>query len=199
MDDLEEENLVRHRIALKETALKRTTKKFLILMNNIDTLSYDECYAQYQGLLKELATFEFGIKKAKLISETNEREMNKYHQTYAQREEAIAASKAEIAQLRTTLAAERIARQNKEQYAQLAKLIHERPPTNETEKEIEVLHGELAELTANAAKTNQKLEYRTKQFQLLLHALQDLQTDLTAETVESAPSEDTEMTDANTA
>ena len=49
-------------------------------------------------------------------------------------EESIAASKAEVAQLRTTLAAERVARQNKEQYAQLAKLIHERPPTNQTEK-----------------------------------------------------------------
>jgi hypothetical protein len=42
--NVEEENLVRHRIALKETALKRTTKKFLILMNNIDSLSYDEWY-----------------------------------------------------------------------------------------------------------------------------------------------------------
>jgi hypothetical protein len=58
-------------------------------------------------------------------------------------------------------------------------------------REIEVLHGELAELTATAAKTNQKLEFRTKQFQLLLHALQDLQTDLTAETLESTPSEGT--------
>ena len=48
-----------------------------------------------------------------------------------------------------------------------------------------MLHGELAELTATAAKTNQKLEHRTKQFQLLLHALQDLQTDLTAESLDT--------------
>ncbi len=48
-------------------------------------------------------------------------------------------------------------------------------------REIEALHTELADLSAVAAKTNQKLEYRTKQFQLLLHALQDLQTDLLLE------------------
>jgi len=119
---------------MKETALKRLTKKFVNFCNTLETSSVSESNIQYQILLKELALFEMGIDKARTICETTERELNSYNQMFVQREESIEQVKKDILVLKEELAQERRIRQNKEQYAQLAKIIAERPPTSVTEK-----------------------------------------------------------------
>jgi len=182
---------------MKETALKRLTKKFVNFCNTLETSSVSESNIQYQILLKELALFEMGIDKARTICETTERELNSYNQMFVQREESIEQVKKDILVLKEELAQERRIRQNKEQYAQLAKIIAERPPTSVTEKEIEQLQTDLASVTQDTTRTSSKLDLRTKQFQLFLHALSELQRELDDDMVLPEQKQDVEMVDTS--
>jgi len=198
MADEEDDNTIRLRLVMKETALKKVAKRFMSFCNNIENASLEECNVQYQLILKELALFEFGIEKARMICDTTEREMSTYNQLFAQREQSIEDVKQEITMLKEQLTQERIIRQNKEQYTQLAKIIAERPPTSVTEKEIEQLQGELDVLTQEATRVNLKIDLRTKQFQLFLHALSELQKDLDDEEESPPDVKDVDMSEAAT-
>eukprot|EP01132_Coremiostelium_polycephalum_P011879 gene11879-14530_t len=199
MDGDEEENILKNRLIFKDTVIKRAFKKYLYFINTLtspndtpqqqqDTnnnnninepeTSLEKTQSAYISLVKELSNFELGIQKATIISDTNRDELTYYDSIYKQREIDIENVKKEITQLRERLAYEKVQRQYKEQYLALYKLINEKPTIEQTEREISQAQKELNEISEQTSRTNSKLDLRSKQFQLLLHTLSELEKNL---------------------
>ncbi|KAN0044821.1 hypothetical protein ACTA71_006347 [Dictyostelium dimigraforme] len=180
MED-EEESIIRNRIVYKDFVIKKVFKKYLQFIN-VTTGNNEESSADLQSLctqlINEFGHLELSVQKAQAISETCSDETLYYQQLSKQREIEIENEKKEIAILKETLDYEKKQRQYKEQYLALYKAINEKPSTDQTEKEIEKAQKELNEITDQTNKTTSKLELRTKQFQLLLHTLNELEKNL---------------------
>ncbi|KAK5577081.1 hypothetical protein RB653_002019 [Dictyostelium firmibasis] len=180
MED-EEESIIRNRIVYKDFVIKKVFKKYLQFIN-ATTGNSEESSADLQSLctqlINEFGHLELSVQKAQTISETCSDETLYYQQLSKQREIEIENEKKEIAILKETLDYEKKQRQYKEQYLALYKAINEKPSTEQTEKEIEKSQKELNEITDQTNKTTSKLELRSKQFQLLLHTLNELEKNL---------------------
>jgi len=98
----DDEELIRVRLLPKEFQMKRITKKTLAFINSITrSNSYSESYAVYQGLVKELAMFEFQlINKLSLVVDTNESQIQQYVQLQNHREKEIQEAEKEIERLK---------------------------------------------------------------------------------------------------
>ncbi|KAF2078581.1 hypothetical protein CYY_000081 [Polysphondylium violaceum] len=184
MED-EEDVILKNRLIYKDAIIKRSFKKYLqfinILTDTSDTTnsnSSEKIQSAYISLIKDLSNFELGIQKATTISETSKEELQYYETLFKQKELEIENEKQEILKLKERLAYEKTQRQYKEQYLALYKLINEKPSIDQTEKEIEIAQKELNEISDQTLKTNNKLELRSKQFQLLLHTLGELEKNL---------------------
>ncbi|KAN0018326.1 hypothetical protein ACTFIU_010942 [Dictyostelium citrinum] len=180
MED-EEESIIRNRIVYKDFVIKKVFKKYLQFIN-VTTGNNEDSSVDLQSLctqlINEFGHLELSVQKAQTISETCSDETLYYQQLSKQREIEIENEKKEIAILKETLDYEKKQRQYKEQYLALYKAINEKPSTEQTEKEIEKAQKELNEITNQTNKTTSKLELRTKQFQLLLHTLNELEKNL---------------------
>ncbi|KYQ92663.1 hypothetical protein DLAC_06657 [Tieghemostelium lacteum] len=183
----EEEKIIKNRLIYKDAIIKRAFKKYLQFIATLNEPStgeqtaqeqYDKCVNAYLQLSRELSSFELVIQKAQTISDIGNEELQYYDQLYQQRTMEIENEKKEIAQLKEQLSYEKIQRQYKEQYLSLYKLINEKPSIEQSESEILQAQKELDEITDQMTKTNNKLELRSKQFQLLLHTLNELDMNL---------------------
>jgi len=186
MED-EEDIILKNRLIYKDAIIKRSFKKYLQFINlltdntsNVDdgSSSSEKIQSAYISLIKDLSNFELGIQKATTISETSKEELQYYETLFKQKELEIENEKQEIQKLKERLAYEKTQRQYKEQYLALYRLINEKPSIDQTEKEIETAQKELNEISEQTLKTNNKLDLRTKQFQLLLHTLGELEKNL---------------------
>ena len=92
-----------------------------------------------------------------------------------------ATTRADIERLTTKLEQERTIRNQKEQYAALARRIKQYPPREQTRQEIEALEGEIAALEEDGKGIASKLELRSKQFAAFMHSVHDLQLSLSEE------------------
>eukprot|EP01102_Stenamoeba_stenopodia_P013738 TRINITY_DN4493_c0_g2_i1.p1 TRINITY_DN4493_c0_g2~~TRINITY_DN4493_c0_g2_i1.p1 ORF type:complete len:174 (-),score=67.45 TRINITY_DN4493_c0_g2_i1:10-483(-) len=79
-----------------------------------------------------------------------------------------------IAKLKRELEEEKRKRKNFEEYENLRKKISELPSRSETETDMARLKEDLDALEAESSALDAKIELRTKQFQLLLFAIEEL-------------------------
>ncbi|EGG14672.1 hypothetical protein DFA_10930 [Cavenderia fasciculata] len=184
----EEEDILKRRLLLRENAIKRVFKKYLQFMsatadNSSNPQSIETCQNAYHSFIRELSSLELQIQKSTVISEINQNELKYYDELYSKREEEIESVKKEIQELKTRLIYEKIQRQYKEQYLALYKLINEKNTTDQTEKEIQQVKKELDAILDQNDTTSAKLDLRSKQFQLLLHTVQELEKSLDDEMV----------------
>jgi len=91
------------------------------------------------------------------------------------REEAITTTTTEIAELKLKLEQEKIKRQNLEEYDKIRKLVHQFPSRQQTGEEIAKLRVEIDVLEKESTEITATLDLRSKQFQMLLHIINDLQ------------------------
>ncbi|MCO5583458.1 hypothetical protein L7F22_037369 [Adiantum nelumboides] len=83
---------------------------------------------------------------------------------------------ADIANLKVQLEESKIERQHKEECEAIRRLIGAQPARAETQKVLDELTRELAALEAENLAASRTLELRKKQFSLLLHVVDDLQS-----------------------
>lgn len=138
-----EEEILRQRLLAKETSLRNLTKRYLSFAAAIESSTTEECEKLYQGLLKELAAYEFGMAKAKNLVAVNVQQVASYESMEGEIGAEMARTAAEIESLSRQLEEERTLRQQKEQYAALARRIQQLPPRAATEREIASLNVEL--------------------------------------------------------
>jgi THO complex subunit 7 len=146
-----EEEILRQRLLAKETSLRNLTKRYLSFASAIKSSTTEECEKLYQGLLKELAAYEFGMAKAKNLVAVNVQQVASYESMEGEIGAEMTRTAAEIESLSRQLEEERTMRQQKEQYAALARRIQQLPPRAATEQEIASLNVELVREAAGGS------------------------------------------------
>jgi len=76
----DEQEVLKARLLAKEASLRDLTKRYLQFVNGVEGKSAEECGVLYQGLLKEIARYEFAVSKARSLIETNTRQVADYDQ-----------------------------------------------------------------------------------------------------------------------
>jgi len=177
----EEQEVLKQRLLAKEASLRDLTKRYLAFVNAIEGKTAEECSAQYQSLLKEIARYEFAVLKARSLVETNTRQVADYDHMRSVIEADMTSTQSDIERLAGQLQEEIKTRQQKEQYAALARRINQYPPREQTQAEIQRHNEELSALKADDEGLAAKLELRSKRFAGFTHALHDLQLQLDEE------------------
>lgn len=140
-----------------------------------------------QAFNKEVALLEHTTRtKCASVKHRCEQERAAYATVHAEIDQSVAQARADIEKLTEQLADAKRERAHREQYEALARVINEHPDRAATLREIGSLDQELVTLDKRRDATDAGLSLRTKQFQLLLHTVWDLQQQLEEEEAEQA-------------
>ncbi|KNC33833.1 THO complex protein 7, partial [Lucilia cuprina] len=140
----------------------------------------------YDRLMAQLAQCQFAAAKTERTSQMIDEELENYQKLSKTIEKNIEVAKLELEESKKELIIAKQIRKNKMEYDQLAKVIKQQPDRKETQKHIECLQKELAELNEKKLKLERKFEKRQKDFSVLMYAVRELEAQL----VEDSSSED---------
>uniref|UniRef100_A0A7S4IFF2 THO complex subunit 7 homolog n=1 Tax=Prymnesium polylepis TaxID=72548 RepID=A0A7S4IFF2_9EUKA len=177
-----DEEVLRQRLLAKENNLRNLTKRYLGFVNSIESSSTEDAQQVYQTLLKELSAYEFSVSKAGSLVDTNLRQIAEYDGMQQRIDAEMASTRADIDRLEVQLREERVLRQQKEQYAVLARRINAYPARDQTQAEIGALNAEIGALKREGDVLGERVEQRSKRFAGFMHSLHDLQLQLAEET-----------------
>ncbi|KAL3698482.1 hypothetical protein R1sor_012558 [Riccia sorocarpa] len=179
----EDDSVIRQRLLTRTTTtrgeppLKKLLKKFLAFAGEVDKDSnYADCEKLYKSFLQELGTFELPLIKTKAVVDANKREQESFKGLQAELTKQITQAQADIEDLKVQLEEGKIERQHKEECEAIRRLIGAQPPRSETQKALNDLEKELVILEAENTAAARTLDIRKKQFSLLLHVVDDLQS-----------------------
>lgn len=192
----EDDAVIRQRLLTRTTTtrgeppLKKLLKKFVAFATEIEKEAdnFADCEKLYKSFLQELSTFELPLLKTKVVIDANRREQECFKELQAGLSQQIVQAQADIEELKVQLEESKIERQHKEECEAIRRLIGAQPPRSETQKVLDELAKELSALEADNMAASRTLELRKKQFALLLHVVDDLQS--TIEDELKNPSED---------
>ena len=136
----------------------------------------EDSESAYNQILFTLSQCEFAMEKIKLTVDMYEREKDNYKQMSSEIEHRREVAEGEIETYKDQLVDARQVRRNRQEYDALAKIINRYPNRKETTKEIEALEHSLLDLSQNKERLSQKVEERKKEFSLLVHSVNELQT-----------------------
>ncbi|XP_075148707.1 THO complex subunit 7 [Haematobia irritans] len=146
----------------------------------------------YDRLMAQLAQCQFAAAKTERTSQMIDEELENYQKLSQTIEKNIEAAKQEIEDSKKELVTAKQIRKNKMEYDQLAKVIKQQPDRKETQKHIESLQKELAELNDKKLKLERKFEKRQKDFSVLMYAVRELEAQLAED---SSSDEETSKSD----
>ncbi|KAI3439762.1 uncharacterized protein J3R85_004412 [Psidium guajava] len=183
---LEDDIIIKHRLLTRTTTtrgeppLKKLQKKFtsFVLEVEKDEDNYGECEKLSRAFLQELSTFEIPLLKSKAVVGANVREKDNFNELKDEINRQILQAQTDIEELKKQLEESKIERKHKEECESIRKLIAMQPPRSETQKIITELEREIGALEAENTASSRMLELRRKQFSLLLHVVEELQTTL---------------------
>merc|ERR1711865_64308 len=172
---MNEDEVLRQRLIVKETTFKKCFKRFVSLRSAIANEDLELCKEIGRDLVKDIEFWDLALGKAAVVSECNAREVQEYATLLNQIGESIEQAQGEVEDLKRQLNVERVARQNKEEYETIARLINEFPARDQLEEDLGMLNNDINRLEQEGAAVAKKMDLRGKQFHLLLHTVQDLQ------------------------
>ncbi|XP_031482728.1 THO complex subunit 7A-like [Nymphaea colorata] len=181
---LDDDVVIKHRLLTRTTTtrgeppIKKLQKKFVAFALEIDKDSdnYSDCDRLYKAFLQEMATFELPLLKSKAVISANLREKDNFNELQEEINCQILQAQADIEDLKKQLEESKIERQHKEECEAIRRLISMQPPRSETQKYISDLEKEIAVLEAENTAGSRMLDLRRKQFALLLHVVDELQS-----------------------
>mmetsp|Transcript_27262 Transcript_27262/g.55676 ORF Transcript_27262/g.55676 Transcript_27262/m.55676 type:complete len:220 (+) Transcript_27262:272-931(+) len=153
---------------------KKLLSHILKIVSLLDTGSSEEVDAAYRSFAKEVELFKFSMGKIQIIGDTSLREVEAYLELQEELKKEMLRTEEDIVKLKERVAHERVVRKNKEEYAALAKQVETLAPRKQTEKDRTVLVEQTSLLEEQTAKQTGTMELRKKQFQLLLHVVEEL-------------------------
>lgn len=151
------------------------------------------CFSQviYDRLMAQLALCKFDAIKTERTSKMIEDELKNYQKISQSINQSIEITKDDIESSKKELIIAKQIRKNRMEYDQLAKVIKRQPDRKETQKQIESLERDLAELREKKLKLQRKFHKRQKDFSVLMYAIRELECQLT----EDSDGEDCEVMD----
>ncbi|KAH7352442.1 hypothetical protein KP509_19G045300 [Ceratopteris richardii] len=186
----EDDAVIRQRLLTRTTTtrgeppLKKLLKKFFAFASEVDketSSNIQECEKLYRTFLQELSSFELPLLKTKVVIAANRREQENFKELQAELSQKILETQADIENLKVQLEESKIERQHKEECEAIRRLIGAQPARSETQKVLDELTRELSALEAENLAASRTLDLRKKQFSLLLHVVDDLQSTIEEE------------------
>lgn len=185
----EDDAVIRQRLLTRTTTtrgeppLKKLIKKFTALAGEIDEedSKYSECEKLYKSFLQELATFELPLLKTKAVVDANRREQESFKELHVELNQQISQAQRDIEDLKIQLEEAKIERQHKEECEKIRRQIAAQSPRLITQKQLNDLEKDLVQLEAESYAAARTIDLRKKQFGVLLHVVDDLQTTLDEE------------------
>lgn len=135
--------------------------------------------AVYDRLMAQLALCEFDAIKTERISKMIDDELKNYKTIAETINQSIDMTKEDIESSKKELIIAKQVRKNRMEYDQLARVIKQQPDRKETQKQIESLDHDLAELREKKLKLQRKFHKRQKDFAVLMYAIRELECQLT--------------------
>lgn len=129
--------------------------------------------------MAQLALCKFDAIKTERTSKMIEDELKNYQKISQSINQSIETTKEEIEGSKKELIIAKEIRRNRMEYDQLAKVIKKQPDRKETQKQIESLERDLAELREKKLKLQRKFHKRQKDFSVLMYAIRELECQLT--------------------
>ncbi|KAL6209318.1 hypothetical protein ACLB2K_020260 [Fragaria x ananassa] len=186
----EDDVIIKHRLLTRTTTtrgeppLKKLQKKFTSLFVELDKDDDDnhaDCEKLSKAFLQELSTFEIPLLKSKAVVDANLREKHNFDELREEINRQILQAQSDIETLKKQLEEAKIERRHKEECEAIRRLIAMQPPRSQTLKIISDLEKEIAALDSENTASSRMLELRKKQFALLLHVVDELQTTIEEE------------------
>ncbi|KAL6218153.1 hypothetical protein ACLB2K_011369 [Fragaria x ananassa] len=186
----EDDVIIKHRLLTRTTTtrgeppLKKLQKKFTSLFVELDKDDDDNhanCEKLAKAFLQELSTFEIPLLKSKAVVDANLREKHNFDELREEINRQILQAQNDIETLKKQLEEAKIERRHKEECEAIRRLIAMQPPRSQTLKIISDLEKEIAALDSENTASSRMLELRKKQFALLLHVVDELQTTIEEE------------------
>lgn len=186
---LEDDIIIKHRLLTRTTTtrgeppLKKLQKKFTAFAVEVEKEAdnHGDCERLAKAFLQELNTFEIPLLKSKAVIDANVREKENFHELKDEINRQIVLAQDDIEDLKKQLEESKIERKHKEECEAIRKLIAMQPPRSDTQKTITELEQEIASLELENTASSRTLELRKKQFSLLLHVVDELQSTIEEE------------------
>lgn len=150
--------------------------KSIIKWSNTSEESPTEKQLTFDKMLAQLCQCEFALKRSLLLSETNVKQLDKYHLLQTRLEEKINEVKLIIEESKNNLSQAKVLKQNRMMYDLMAQSIEKHPARKETNKCLENLKAELHELHEEQKLLEQRLDLKRKQFFVLVSSANSLRT-----------------------
>ena len=157
---------------------RKLLSQLLKIISLLEDGSMEDIDAAHSQFLKELSLYEFSMKKIQVVSDTSVREVEAYKELREELRDSMRKTEKEIGELKDRVAHERVVRQNKEEYAVLAKQVMQYDSRTKTQSDSAVIQENLQQLEEQTQKQMAKMEYRKKQMLLLLHLVEDLKSNM---------------------
>ena len=138
----------------------------------------EEIDAAYHQMQHDLQVYEFNMKKIQVVVDTSVREVDAYKALREDLRDSMKKTELEISELKERVAHERVVRQNKEEYALLAKQVETYDSRSKTQSDNDAIQEDLKQLEEQTQKQVAKMEHRKKQMLLLLHLVEDLRKNM---------------------
>jgi hypothetical protein len=128
-----------------------------------------------ESLIREISLYRFEMVQVLASAAMCERELSEYLRMEADTERDIQDAEKHIEQLTEELREHKSVRRHKEEVEMLARLVNTLPAGSVVDKEMRKAQEALDRLRAESAAADNKVRMRSKQFQVLLQCLSDLQ------------------------
>ncbi|KAF9974225.1 THO complex subunit 7 [Actinomortierella ambigua] len=172
---MDDDTIIRSKLAVDEKSLQRLTKRFNQWSSNLFKETDEDFEKGMGSVLLELSQVELKLQHAQLVAAMTFREREYYHKEQQQIEDQVQAAQQELVQLEQQLEEAKKERSNKIQYDELTNEINQFPTRHQSMQQVDHLRREIAELEAESLSYQHMLAWRRKQFLAALVSLQGIQ------------------------
>ncbi|GBG90730.1 hypothetical protein CBR_g51237 [Chara braunii] len=182
----EEEAIIRQRLLTRTTVtrgeppLRKLLKRFTAFAAAVDNekTSVKDCAKACEAFLRELDFYYLSLERTDSVKDANKREQQNFVKLREILAGSIESEQAEIESLKLQLEDAKLTRQHKEECEAIRRLIAAEPAREVSQKAISVLEADIAGLERECLSITKTLDLRRKQFALLLHAVEELQSEI---------------------
>eukprot|EP01012_Entosiphon_sulcatum_P010471 TRINITY_DN16122_c0_g1_i1.p1 TRINITY_DN16122_c0_g1~~TRINITY_DN16122_c0_g1_i1.p1 ORF type:complete len:200 (-),score=50.44 TRINITY_DN16122_c0_g1_i1:7-606(-) len=166
------------RCVANEGQLSGAVTRYHTFVNDILAKPTAQAEQEAAEFLAELDALEFNLMYNRGRIEASIADAQHFDTLYAELEQRIVSAAERIALLKEELQIERRKRRHREEYDAISRVILQQRDRDALQRDITQLRVDVQSLTQEKTKLSGVLELRSKQFQLLLTCIEDLETEL---------------------
>ncbi|GBG69431.1 hypothetical protein CBR_g4125 [Chara braunii] len=182
----EEEAIIRQRLLTRTTVtrgeppLRKLLKRFAAFAAAAENekTSVKDCAKASEAFLRELDFYYLSLERTNSVQDANTREQQNFVKLRESLQRSIENEQAEIESSKLQLEDAKQTRQHKVECEAIRRLITAEPARELSQKAISVLEADIAGLERECLSITKTLDLRRKQFALLLHAVEELQSEI---------------------